>query len=53
VSLIGCITLILSFLGVIIGNRFGIKYRSKAQITGGVVLILIGTKILAEHLGVL
>lgn len=53
VLLIGCTTLILSFVGVILGNRFGIQYKSKAQIAGGVALILIGIKILLEHLGVL
>lgn len=50
VSLIGIITFIISFIGVKIGNRFGIKYKSKAEIAGGVVLILIGIKILLEGL---
>ena len=53
VSLIAGITFVLSFLGVILGNRFGTKYKSKAEIAGGVTLILIGLKILLEHLGVL
>lgn len=48
---IGVITLILSFIGVIIGNKFGVKFKSKAEIFGGVVLILMGLKILLEHLG--
>jgi putative Mn2+ efflux pump MntP len=52
VSLIGIITFILSLIGVKIGNRFGSKYENKAQIAGGVVLILIGLKILLEHLGI-
>lgn len=50
VSLIGVITLALSFIGVWIGNRFGNRFQKKAEIAGGVVLVLIGIKILAEHL---
>ena len=50
---IGVITFILSALGVKIGNIFGSKYKKPAEITGGVILILIGLKILLEHLGVL
>lgn len=53
VSLIGAITFVLSFLGVAIGNRFGAKYEKKAELAGGVILVLIGLKILLEHLGVL
>jgi putative Mn2+ efflux pump MntP len=53
VSLIGVTTFLLSFAGVALGNRFGLKYRKKAQIVGGVVLILIGFKILLDHLGIL
>jgi len=53
VSFIGVTTLILSMLGVKIGNVFGIKFKSKAELVGGVILILIGVKILMEHLGVL
>ena len=52
VFLIGIITFVLSFLGVKIGNRFGDKLQKKAELMGGVVLILIGIKILLEHLGV-
>jgi putative Mn2+ efflux pump MntP len=37
-------------IGVWVGNKFGNKYESKAQITGGIILILMGTKILLEHL---
>ncbi len=51
VSLIGVVTFALSFSGVCIGCRFGTKLKSKAELAGGVVLILIGTKILLEHLG--
>lgn len=52
-ALIGSITLILSVLGVGIGFRFGSKYEKKAQIAGGVILVLLGMKILLEHLGIL
>lgn len=53
ISLIGIITFILSVIGVKIGNVFGDKYKSKAEITGGLILILLGVKILLEHLGIL
>ena len=53
VCLIGIITFVLSFIGVFIGNRLGTKLKDKAEIVGGVVLILIGLKILLEHLGVI
>ena len=53
VSLIGCTTFIISFAGVVLGNRFGARFKSKAHIAGGVVLILIGVKILVEHLGLI
>ena len=52
-SLIGIITFILSVIGVKIGNKFGNKYENKAQFTGGLILILIGLKILLEHLNIL
>lgn len=51
--LIGITTFVLSGVGVYVGNIFGAKYKSKAEIVGGVVLILIGLKILLEHLGIL
>ena len=47
------ITFALSALGVKVGNVFGEKYRAKAEIAGGVILILMGLKILLEHLGVI
>lgn len=53
VSFIGATTFILSAIGLKVGNIFGTKYKSKAEIAGGVILILIGLKILLEHLGVL
>ena len=52
VSLIGIITFLVSFAGVCIGHGFGTRLKSKAEFAGGVVLILIGLKILLEHLGV-
>lgn len=51
--LIGIITYSLSIIGVIIGNKFGCKYKSKAEVTGGLVLIVMGIKILIEHLGII
>lgn len=53
ITLIGVTTFVLSFLGVVIGNRFGAKYEKRAELFGGVVLVLIGLKILLEHLGVI
>lgn len=50
---IGAITFGISLLGVKIGNKFGNKYQNKAEFTGGLLLILLGTKILLEHLGFL
>lgn len=53
VATIGLITFSLSFAGVVVGNRFGTRFQKKAEIAGGVVLVLIGLKILLEHLGLL
>ena len=53
VALIGVTTCILSMLGVKVGSVFGAKYEKKAEFIGGVILILLGVKILLEHLGVL
>lgn len=50
VILIGTTTFILSALGVKIGNIFGSKYKARAELAGGIVLVLMGTKILLEHL---
>lgn len=50
---IAVITFIISIIGVKIGNKFGDKYEKKAEILGGLILILMGTKILLEHLGIL
>lgn len=53
VSFIGVITFIFSAVGVKIGSLFGTKYKSKAELFGGIVLVLIGIKILLEGIGVL
>lgn len=50
--LIGVITFTLSVIGVKVGNVFGAKYKNKAELTGGVILILLGVKILLEHYGI-
>ena len=51
VSFIGAVTFFLSALGLWVGNVFGAKYKTKAEIFGGVILIAMGIKILLEHLG--
>ena len=53
VALIGVVTFTISAVGVKMGNLFGARYKSKAEFFGGAVLILIGLKILLEHLGIL
>ena len=53
VSLIAAITFVISCIGVKLGNVFGDKYEKKAELAGGIVLVLIGLKILLEHLGIL
>lgn len=53
VVLIAIITFTLSFIGVKVGHIFGMKYKSKAEFAGGIVLIILGIKILLEHLGIL
>ena len=50
VTIIGCITFCFSIAGVLIGNVFGSKFKDKATILGGIILIGIGVKILIEHL---
>ncbi|MBR5509166.1 MAG: manganese efflux pump [Lachnospiraceae bacterium] len=52
-SFIGITTFVCSAFGVKVGNIFGIKYKSKAELAGGIILVLIGLKILLEHLGFL
>lgn len=53
VLFIGVITFTLSAIGVKIGNIFGCRYKSKAEFAGGIILIIMGIKILLEHLGIL
>ena len=53
VSIIGITTFVIGFAGVAIGNKFGTRFKKKAEITGGVILVLIGAKILLEGLGIL
>ncbi len=53
VSVIGSTTFTLSIVGVLIGHQFGARYKSKAELAGGIILILLGCKILLEGLGVL
>lgn len=53
VSFIGVITFVISAAGIKVGNAFGSKCKSKAELAGGVILVLIGLKILLEHLGVI
>lgn len=52
-AVIGTTTFVLSFAGVVIGNKFGSRYKNKAELAGGVILIIMGVKILLEHLGIL
>lgn len=52
-AVIGVTTFVLSFAGVILGNKFGSRYKNKAELAGGVILIIMGVKILLEHLGII
>lgn len=53
VSVIGCTTFCISLAGVAVGNYFGVRYKKRAEVTGGIILVLLGIKILLEHLGIL
>ena len=53
VALVGVITFLLSAIGVKVGNLFGARYKSRAELFGGIILVLMGVKILLEHLGVI
>lgn len=53
ISVIGCTTFCISLAGVAVGNFFGARYKKRAEVTGGIILILLGIKILLEHLGIL
>lgn len=50
---IGIVTFAISFSGVKIGSVFGTKYKSKAELAGGIILILLGVKILLEHFNII
>jgi putative Mn2+ efflux pump MntP len=53
IMFIGIVTFMISGVGVKIGNVFGTRFKSKAELAGGIILICMGCKILLEHLGVL
>ena len=53
VSFIGIVTFVISSAGVKVGNVFGAKYKSRAELAGGLILILLGTRLLLDHLGIL
>lgn len=53
IMIIGIVTFALSLAGVVIGNKFGDKFQNKAELMGGIILIIIGLKILLEHLNIL
>ena len=53
IAVIGITTFALCALGVVVGHKFGARFKNKASLAGGIVLILIGAKILLEHLGIL
>lgn len=53
VTFIGATTFLLSVAGVKLGNVFGVRYKARAELMGGIILILLGCKILLEHLGIL
>jgi putative Mn2+ efflux pump MntP len=53
ISLIGVITFLMSAMGVKVGNVFGSRFEKKAEAAGGIILILLGLKILLEHLGII
>ena len=52
-GLIGVTTSLLSFVGIYIGNVFGARYKSRAELAGGIILVVIGVKILLQHLGII
>ena len=50
-AIIGVVTFVISIIGVYIGKFFGNRYKKRAELTGGIILVLIGVKILCEHMG--
>ena len=53
ITIIGITTMVISIAGVVVGNFFGSRYKSKAEFIGGLILVLLGLMILLEHLGIL
>ena len=53
VSVIGCTTFLISLIGVVIGHKFGSVYQKKAELAGGIILVVIGFRILFEHLDII
>lgn len=53
VALVGAITFLLSAIGVKVGNLFGARYKARAELVGGIILVLMGVKVLLEHTGVI
>ena len=53
ITIIGITTMVISIAGVVVGNFFGSRYKSKAEFIGGLILVLLGLKLLLEHLGIL
>ena len=53
ITIIGITSMVISIIGVVVGNFFGSRYKSKAEFIGGLILVLLGLKILLEHLGIL
>lgn len=53
ITIIGITTMVISIAGVVVGNFFGSRYKSKAEFIGGLILVLLGLKILLGHLGIL
>ena len=53
IATIGIVTFLIAFFGVVIGNKFGSKYKNKAECAGGIILVLLGAKILLEGVGLL
>ena len=53
ITIIGITTMVISIAGVVVGNFFGSRYKSKAEFIGGLILVLLRLKILLEHLGIL
>lgn len=53
IAIIGIVTLVICIIGVYVGNFFGNKYKNKAEFAGGLILVLLGLRILLTHLGIL